>query len=178
MAMRRYLAVAVVGACLLALAPATSAFAGGSTYYVGKNSQGQKLLFSVDQTSSGPAFDPFFTNMTARCPATGNTLSIQFSFFGFEIPIKNGKFSLTLNDISDRFSWSGTITSTAASGPETYSLAAFDSGSGLQDCTTGPLSWKAKALVAGSSKPVIPSASYRVQVTKEADGSVHFTVTH
>src|SRR5690349_19856963 len=106
MSMRRYLAVAVVGACLLALARATGAFAGGSTYYVGKNSQGQKLLFSVDQTSSGPAFDPFFTTMIAHCPATGNQLKIQFSFLGFEIPIKNGKFSLTLNSITDRFSWS------------------------------------------------------------------------
>jgi len=162
----------------MALAPATSAFAGGSTYYAGNNTQGQKLLFSVDQTANGPAFDPFFTTMIASCPATGNQLKIQFSFLGFEIPIKNGKFSLSLNSITDRFSWSGTITSKAASGPESYSLAALDNEAGLQLCTTGAVSWKAKALVAGSSKPAIPSAAYRVQVTKASDGSVHFTVIH
>ena len=65
-----------------------------STYYAGKNSQGQKLLFSVDQTASGRKFDPFFTTMVDRCPATGNGITVEFSFMGFQIPIKNGKFSV------------------------------------------------------------------------------------
>ena len=61
-AMRRYLVLSVLGACLLVLAPASAAFAGGSTYYAGSNSQGQKLLFTVDHTASGPMFDPIFIN--------------------------------------------------------------------------------------------------------------------
>jgi len=176
--MRRYLVLAVLGACLLVLAPGTTAFAGGSTYYVGKNSQGQKFLFSVDQTAHGPVFDPLFTGVVDRCPITGEKISAGFSFQGFQIPIRNGKFDLVLNDISDRFSWGGTVTSTRASGTESYALAAFDREGGLQDCATGPLSWTARALVSGASKAAAPGAGYVIRVTKAPDGSVHFSVTH
>src|SRR5437660_3402012 len=74
-AMRKYLVLSVLGVCLLMLMPGTTAFAGNSTYYAGKTSQGQKLLFSVDQTANGPKFDPFFTTMIAHCPATGGTFT-------------------------------------------------------------------------------------------------------
>jgi hypothetical protein len=178
MAVRRYLVLSVLGVCLLVLVPGTTAFAGNSTYYAGKNSQGQKLLFSVDQTANGPKFDPFFTTMIDRCPATGNVITVGFSFQGFQIPIKNGKFSLALNDISDRFSWNGTVTSKKATGTESFDLAAFDNQKGLQDCATGSLSWAAQALVPAPSKAATPRASYVVNVTKDANGSVHYSVTH
>ena len=65
--MRKYLGLSLVGVCLLVLLTGTTAFAGtSSTYYAGKNSQGQQLLFSVDHTASGPKFDPFFTTMIAH----------------------------------------------------------------------------------------------------------------
>ena len=178
MSVRRYRALSVVGLCLLVLGPATAAFAGGSTYYAGKNSQGQKLFFSVDHTASGPQFDPFFTNMVDRCPATGTTITVSFSFQGFQIPLHNGKFAITLNDLSDQFSWSGTVTPKKATGTETFSLAAFTSTGGVQDCTTGALRWTAQALVPASAKAAAPSAHYNVQVSKAADGSVHFSITH
>lgn len=178
MAMRRYLVLSALGVCLLALVPAAAAFAGGSTYYAGKNSQGQKLFFSVDQTASGPKFDPFFTNMVDRCPATGTVITIGFSFQGFQIPIKNGKFNLALNDISDRFDWNGTVTSKQASGTEHFNLAAFDNQGGLQDCATGSLPWKAQALVPASAKAAAPSGAYTIRITKAPDGSVSFSVTH
>ena len=76
--MRRYLVLSVLGACLLVFVPGTTAFAGSSTYYAGKNAQGQKLLFSVDKTARGPRFDPFFTNMTARCPVTGDVIEVAY----------------------------------------------------------------------------------------------------
>jgi hypothetical protein len=177
MAMRRYLVLSLIGVCLLVFVTGTSAFAGSSTYYAGTNSQGQKLFFSVDQTANGPAFDPFFTTMTDHCPATGNMLRIEFTFTGFEIPIKNGKFSMELNDISDRFTWSGTVTSTKASGIQFYDFPAFDNEGGLQLCATGSLSWTAKALVSASSKAAAPRANYVVNVTKESDGSVHYSIT-
>src|SRR5579859_558177 len=150
--MRKYLAMSVLGVCLLVLMPGTSAFAGNSTYYAGTNSQGQKLFFSVDQTATGPKFDPFFTTMIDRCPATGTVITIQFSFFGFQIPIRNGKFSLALNDFSDLFRWNGTVTSRNATGIQSFDLAAFDNEKGLQDCATGALSWAAQALVPAPSK--------------------------
>jgi hypothetical protein len=175
--MRKYLVLSALGVCLLMLIPGTTAFAGSSTYYAGSNSQGQKLLFSVDQTANGPKFDPFFTTMIAHCPATGNPFTVGFFFVGFQIPIKNGKFSLALNDISDRFSWRGTVTSKKASGPESFDLAAFDNQKGLQDCATGSVSWAAQALVP-ASKPTAPHTSYTVTISKAADGSVHFTVSH
>jgi hypothetical protein len=178
MAMRKYLVLPALGVCLLALAPGTAAVAGGSTYYAGTNSQGQKLLFSVDHTASGPRFDPLFTTMIDRCPATGTVITTQFIFLGFQIPITSGKFSLALNDISDRFSWSGTVTSTKASGKQSFALAAFDREDGLQDCATGALSWTAQALVPGSSTAAAPGASYIVQVTKAPDGSVRYSITH
>jgi len=177
MAMRRYLVLSVLGVCLLMFLPGTTASAGNSKYYAGKNSQGQKLLFSVDQTARGPRFDPFFTNMTARCPATGDVIEVGFSFGGFQVPIKNGKFSLRLNDLTDLFTWKGTITPKKASGTESFDLAAFDRQKGLQDCTTGSLRWTATGLVPASAKAA-PRASYRVNITKAADGSVHFSLTH
>lgn len=176
--MRKYLILPVLGVALLLGTLATSASAGSSTYYAGQNSQGQKLFFSVDQTAGGPRFDPFFTTMVAHCSATHSTFTIGFSFSGFEIPIKNGKFHLTLNDISDRFSWSGTITSKKGSGPEAYALAGFDRQGGLQECATGSVAWKAQALVPGSSKAATPTGGYHVTITKAPNGSVHYSVTH
>jgi hypothetical protein len=175
--MRKYLVMSVVGVCMLVLASAATAFAGSSTYYPGKNSQGQQLLFSVDHTASGPKFDPFFTTMVDHCPVNGGTFTIDFSFQGFQIPVKNGKFSLTLNDISDRFNWSGSVTPTKASGTESYALAGFDNKGGLQDCATGSLSWTAKGLT-GSPSKTAPHAAYNVTVTKTSDGTVRFSVTH
>ena len=179
--MRRYLGLSAVGVCLLVvLATTATAFAGSSstTYYVGKNSQGQKLLFSVDHTAHGSRFDPFFTTMTTRCPATHSNFTIQFSFEGFQIPIKNGKFKLTLNDISDRFSWSGTVTPKRASGTQFYAFPAFASGFGLQLCASGSLSWTARGLGGAPEKTAAAGATYLVKITKAADGSVHFSVTH
>jgi hypothetical protein len=177
--MRKYLGLPLIGVCLLVLLTGTTAFAGtSSTYYAGKNSQGQKLLFSVDQTANGPRFDPFFTTLVIHCPATGNSIIAGFSFSGFEIPIKNGKFSISLNDISDLFTWSGTVTPKKATGTETYDLAAFAIGKGLQDCASGTLPWSAQALVPASSKTTAPHAAYNISITKAADGSVHYTVTH
>jgi hypothetical protein len=175
--MRRYLVLSMLGVCLLVLVPGTTASAGTSTYYAGKNAQGQKLLFSVDRTTRGPRFDPFFTNMVARCPATGNRIAIEFSFEGFQIPIKNGKFRLTLNDLTDRFSWNGTVTPKKATGKESFDLAAFDNQKGLQDCATGSVSWTAQALVPATTQAAA-GASYVVNITKAANGSVHFAVTH
>jgi hypothetical protein len=177
--MRKYLGLSVIGVCLLVLLTGTTAFAGtSSTYYAGKNSQGQKLLFSVDQTANGPRFDPFFTTLVLHCPATGNTITAGFSFIGFEIPIKNGKFSISLNDLSDLFTWSGTITPKKATGTEFYDLAAFDNQKGLQDCASGTVPWAAQALVPASSKTTAPHAAYNITITKAANGSVHYSVTH
>ncbi|MGN6171304.1 MAG: hypothetical protein ACTHQQ_24525, partial [Solirubrobacteraceae bacterium] len=155
-----------------------TALAGGSTYYAGKNSQGQKLLFTVDHTASGPKFDPLFINQVQRCPVTGEQIPTEFTFQGFQIPISNGKFSLVLNDLSDRFRWSGTITSTKASGKESIDTAAFDNKGGLQDCGAGSLSWTARALVPASSATVARGASFVMKVTKASNGTVHFSVTH
>jgi hypothetical protein len=179
MAMRKYLGLSAVGVCLIVvLASAATAFAGSSsTYYAGKNSQGQKLLFSVDHTASGPKFDPFFTTMTTHCPATNDNFTIQFSFVGFQIPITHGKFNLTLNDISDRFTWSGTVTPKGASGTQFYDFPGFASGLGLQLCATGSLSWKARALVPAPSKAAAAGATYRVKITKAANGSVQYSVS-
>ena len=176
--MRRYLVLSVLGACLLVFVPGTTAFAGSSTYYAGKNTQGQKLFFSVDRTARGPRFDPFFTNMVARCPVTGDVIQVEFSFGGFRIPIKNGKFHMRFNDLTDLFTWNGTVTPKKATGKESFDLAAFDNQKGLQDCTTGSLSWTAQALVPATTKAAAPRAPYRVNITKAADGSVHFSVTH
>jgi hypothetical protein len=181
--MRRYLAFSVVAACLLVLAPGTSALAGSSTFYTGTNSQGQKFLFSVDKTGGGPKFDPFFTTMIDRCPVTGDVITVEFSFQGFQFPIKNGKFNLSLTDIQDRFDWNGTITPTKAFGHESFHLAAFDRKGGLQDCATGAISWKGRALVpapatTAPARAATAGAAYVVQVTRAANGSVRFSVTH
>jgi hypothetical protein len=167
----------VLAASLLVLAPSSAALSTTSTYYAGANSQGQKLLFTVDQTSSGPMFDPIFINQIDRCPVTRDVIGMEFSFQGFLIPIKNGKFSLTLNDLTDLMRWNGTVTSTGATGKESIDLAGFDSSGGLQDCGAGSLAWKAQALVPASSTTA-PKATYVVSVTKEANGSVHYSVSH
>jgi hypothetical protein len=62
------------------------------------------------------------------CNRPGDQHPVQFR--GFRIPIRHGKFSLVLNDISDRFLWSGTITPRKASGKESIDLAAFDNQGG------------------------------------------------
>jgi hypothetical protein len=172
----------LLGVCGLLLTLGSSALAGGnagrSTYYAGKNSEGQKLLFTVNHTASGPKFDPLFINQTIRCPVTGQVIRTQLSFQGFQTPIRNGKFNLVLNDLTDLFRWSGTITPTKTSGKESYDLAAFTNKGRLQDCGTGSLSWKAKRLVPASSAPVARGASLVVKVTKRSNGTVHFSITH
>ena len=177
--MRRYLGLSAIGVCLvMVLTSGATAFAGSSTYYVGKNAQGQKLLFSIDQTARGPKFDPVFTTIITHCPATGTTVTNEFIFQGFQIPVKNGKFKLTLNDIADRFTWSGTVTPKKASGAELYSLPAYDRAGGLQNCASGSLSWTAKGLVAAPSKAPATRANYLIRVTRAANGAVHYSITH
>jgi len=180
MAMRRYLGLAAVGICLvMMLTSGATAFAGGSsTYYVGKNAQGQKLLFSIDQTASGPKFDPVFTTIIIRCPATGTKITNGFLFQGFQIPVKNGKFKLTLNDLADRFTWSGTVTPKKASGVEFYSFPAYDRAGGLQNCASGTLPWAAKGIVAAPSKAPAMRTNYLIRVTRAANGAVHYSITH
>ena len=175
--MRRNLVLAIVAASMLVLAPSSAALSSTSTYYAGTNSQGQQLLFTVDQTSSGPMFDPIFINQIAHCPITGETIGMEYSFQGFLIPVKSGKFSLTLNDLTDLLHWNGTVTSTGATGKESIDLAGFDHSGGLQDCGAGSLAWKAQALVPASSLAA-PKASYVVTVTKESNGSVKYSVSH
>src|SRR5215831_5527469 len=160
--MRKYLALPALAACLLLFASGP-AYAGGSTYYAGKNAQGQKLLFTVDHTASGPMFDPIFIHQIDRCPVTGDVIAVEFIFEGFQIPIKNGKFNFVQNDLFDLLRWRGTVTSKAASGKESIDLAGFDREGGLQDCGAGSLSWKSQALVPASSKTVAPSAAYVVK---------------
>jgi hypothetical protein len=82
-----------------------------------------------------------------------------------------------LNGLSDRVRWSGTVTSTGASGKESIDVAAFDKEGGLQDCGAGSLSWTAKALAPGSSAAAAPSATYVIKVTKAPDGSVHYSIS-
>jgi hypothetical protein len=178
--MRRYLVLPVLGVCVLLLTLGSTAIAGSSTYYAGKTAQGQKLLFSVGHTKSGPKFEPLFINLVSRCPVTGDVVKAGFTFQGFQVPIKNGKFSFALNDLSDRFRWSGSITSTKAFGKVSYDLAAFARKQGLQDCTTGSLSWTARALAPASSATVArpEGASILVKITKRSNGTVHFSITH
>ena len=87
---RQLIIVPVLGVCLLVLTAGPPAFAGGSTQYAGKNSQGQKLRFAVDHTANGPKFDPASITQITRCPITGELIGITESFAGFQVPIKNG----------------------------------------------------------------------------------------
>jgi hypothetical protein len=178
--MRRYFILPVLGVCVLLLAWGSTALAGGGrTYYAGKNSQGQELLFRVDHTASGAKFDPLYINQISRCPATGEMFKTEFTFQGVRIPIRNGKFSLAMNDLSDRLRWNGTIKSKRAWGKESIDLAAFDNKGGLQDCGAGSLSWRANGLVpASSSAALAPSAAFVVKVTEASNGRIHFSITH
>jgi hypothetical protein len=176
--MRKYLVLSVFGVCLLVLAPGTTAFAGSSTTYAGKNSQGQALRFAVVHTATGPKFEPIFLNQILRCPVTGEVIGAGNGFSGFQVPIRNGQFNFVLNDLGHLLLWSGTVTSTGASGKESVDLASFDKEGGLQDCGAGSLSWTAKAVAPGSSAAAAPSAAFVIKFTKASDGSVHFSVSH
>ena len=83
-----------------------------------------------------------------------------------------------LNTVDNRVDWSGTVTSKKASGKESIDLPGFDKEGGLQSCGAGSLSWTAKALAAGSPAVAAPSAAYVIKVTRAADGSVHYSITH
>jgi len=179
--MRKNLVFSVLGACLLVATSSAAAIASGgssSTDYAGKNAQGQKLFFAVDQTSSGPQFDPYFINEINHCPVTGDTFTVEYDFSGFQIPIVHGKWDLNMNSISQRFDWKGTLSSTGASGREYIDTPAFDYEGGLQDCGAGVLKWTAKKLVSSSPASQAPGASYVVKISKAPDGSVQYTVSH
>lgn len=177
--MRKYLVGSVLGALLLVLGVGSASASSNTTYYAGTNAQHQKLLFSVDHTSSGPMFDPVFTTMIDTCPLAGGSFPVQFFFFGFQIPVKHGKFSLALNSLQDRFKWSGTVSSKSASGKEFYNFAALDNSGGLQLCASGSVAWKAPALTPATARPAATrGAKVVVTVTKEPNGSVHFSITH
>jgi hypothetical protein len=133
---------------------------------------------AAQHTASGPKFDPILLTQIVRCPVTGETLGVGDSFGGFRVPIRNGKFNFALNEFGHLLRWSGTVTSTGASGTESIHLASFDKEGGLQDCNAGSLSWTAKAVSPGSSAAAAPSMAYVVKFTKASDGSVHLSVTH
>jgi hypothetical protein len=162
--------------------PASHAAAVTHTVYVGTNSQGRKLKFEVLHTASGLEFDPVYLIQTSRCPVTGARLTIGNGFLGYRLPIRNGKFDATLNGLSERLSWSGTVTSTRASGMEDLDIANFDHEGGLQACGAGSLSWKAHAVASGSTSNVganaLANVAYKVTFTKAANGSVHSSITH
>lgn len=175
--MRKYLVLLTAGVCLLVLAPGAASLASGSTHYAGKNSQGQPLSFTVNQTTSGPVFVPVTTSMTDRCPVTGTTIGLEIGFSGLHVPIKNGKFTLVANNLDSRFRWSGTIAATKASGTESFQLPAFDTQGGLQDCATGSLSWTAQA-AAAAAPHAATGTSYVIQLIQAPDGSVRYSITH
>jgi len=179
--MHKNLVLSVLGACLLVAASGAAAIASGgssTTYYAGQNAQGQKLFFTVDQTSSGPQFDPYFINQIDHCPATGNTITVEYTFSGFRIPIAHGKWNFNMNSIFQRFDWNGTLSSTGASGTEYIDIPGFDNEGGLQDCGAGVLNWTAQKLVPSSSASHAPGASYVVKISKASDGSVQYSVRH
>ena len=148
------------------------------TIYAGKNSQGQRLRFAVVHTASGSKFEPILITQIVRCPVTGEVIGVGDSFGGFRVPIRNGKFNFVLNEVGHLLRWSGTVTSTGASGTESIHLASFDKEGGLQDCNAGSLSWTAEAVAPGSSAAAAPSTAYVIKFTKASDGSVHLSVTH
>src|SRR5258707_6405343 len=134
-----------------------------------------KLFFSADHTASGPKFDPFFINQVSRCPATGNLIRVEFSFEGFQVPMKNGKFNLVLNDLSDRFGWNGTVTSKGASGKEHIDFAAFDSKG-----APGLWRWFAFMDVQGSCSGLDdrhPERHLHGQGHKASSGAVSYSIT-
>ena len=192
--MRRFIVMPVLGACLLSLASGAPtlaashrAAAGGTaavsrTVYVGTNSQGRKLKFEVLHTANGPEFDPVYLIQNIRCPVTGARFEIGNGFIGYRSPIKNGKFNVALNGLSERMRWSGTVTSTGASGLEDVYIANFDHEGGLQDCGAGSLSWKAHAVAPGSTPNADANAlahvAYVIKFTRTPNGSVRSSITH
>lgn len=176
--MRKYLIWLTLGACLIALGPGTPALAAASTHYVGTNSQGEKLQFTVAQTASGPVFEPNRIFQNIRCPATGEQAKVGEAFVGFHAPIRNGKFTFVANDLPVRLRWTGTVTPAGAAGLEAIHVAGFDDQGGLQDCNAGSLSWTALPVAPGSPAATAPRATYIVTFTRAPDGSVHSTITH
>jgi hypothetical protein len=70
------------------------------------------------------------------------------------------------------------VTAKKASGTQSYQLAGFDRQGGLQDCATGPVTWTANGISGAPSKTTAPDGTYHVTITKESNGSVHYSVTH
>ena len=125
--MCRYLVSSVLGACLLVFASGVAALAGGSTYYAGRTPKAK--------SSCSPWITPRAVRSSTRSSLTRSSLPgnrrrdrspVQLP--GVPDSHQERKSALAMNDIFQRFSWTGTVTSTGASGKENIDLPAFDNG--------------------------------------------------
>jgi hypothetical protein len=171
----------LIGAMFAAIAMVFSApaSAGYKSFWTGKNSQREPLLFLVGRQDGVKFFSPLDTIFDIVCPVSGDEFTFEFSFFGFQVPLDHGHFDLNFPDLTFPFDWQGTIMQTEASGTESLGFAAYDQLGGLQDCGTGTLGWHAKPVGGGS--PVhtgAPSSGrFLVQLVRDKGGKVTETIT-
>jgi hypothetical protein len=171
----------LIGALLAAIVMVFSApaSAGFKSFWTGKNSQHEPVLFLVGRADGVRFFSPLDTIFDIVCPVTGDEFTFELSFFGFQEPLDHGHFDLNLPDLQFPFDWQGTIMQTEASGTQSLGFAAYDQQGGLQDCGTGTLTWHAKPV--GGGAPVhaeAPSSGgFLVQLVRDKDGRVTETIT-
>ena len=181
---RLALTTAIVGLLVAAFPPLATARSGNApadkrVFYQGKTSQDMDLLFDVLHTQDqGNLWEPFFTNFTITCPKTGDQFTFGFFFIGFQIPLVDRQFDLNFPDLQIPFDWNGTVRRFDAVGHQSLGFAAYDGQGGLQDCGTGELNWKAKALVAGAARGANQvKGQYHITIEKNASGKVTETIS-
>ncbi|HYT29764.1 MAG TPA: hypothetical protein VEN82_03230 [Actinomycetota bacterium] len=180
MTVKKWISIGVAVLAAFALAIGPTALASTNTYYVGRTSPGNDLLFSIQQDNHGnTSFVPDHITAQATCATTGGKFKTEFLFFGFQIPLFNGnRFRLAFKDPFELFSWSGKASPTGASGSVQMDFPSFTPGGGLADCgTQGQIPWRALAVGSGSDRSPT-AADYTVTLTKDGQGVIHVQVTH
>jgi hypothetical protein len=145
--------------------------------FEGTTSQDLPLSFTAEGSQGEFAITTMSFNTLMTCE-DGQQISAGHGFFGFDIPIENGRFQFDFVIVFFALHWKGQInqTGTAARGTLTDLYPALTVDEQAQLCPTGDLTWT--AMSTGGNGGAGRQIDVRTTTIKDGAGNVTTTVSY
>lgn len=155
---------------------ATTATAAPTTIrnFEGTTSQELPLSFTVEATGGNAVITQMSFNTLLTCE-DGQQISAGHGFFGFNVPIEDGRFQFDFVSVFFALHWRGRISPSAARGTLTDLYPALTAEEQAQLCPTGELTWTAEPV--GGGVGAQPRVDVRITTTRDEAGHVTTRVT-